>query len=128
MSRPDPDTDLATLVRDAAPRPSAEFLESLDARVAERFDAPERPRRRWLGWPRWQLAGGLAAACTLTVAVAVAVSGGGGGDDNASSSSAELAARPAQTQAHETTTNAAGGDATTAAPTRSPASQSAAPV
>src|SRR3954454_23110960 len=95
MSRPDPDTDLATLVRDAAPRPSAEFRERLDARVAERFDVPERPRRAWLGWPRWQLAGGLAAGCTLAGVVAIALSGSHGGDSDSASS---VAARQAQTQ------------------------------
>src|SRR4051794_39175272 len=103
MSRPD---DLATLVRDAAPRPSEEFLERLDGRVAERFGKPQRPARTWLGWPRWQLAGGLAAACALTVVVAVAVSGGGNGD---SSSSSSVVARPPQT--HDTTSTAPGGDA-----------------
>src|SRR3954462_15586189 len=54
MSKPD---DLATLVRDAAPRPSEEFLESLDARVAERFGKPERERRpRIAAWPKWRIA------------------------------------------------------------------------
>src|SRR3954451_5537696 len=52
MSRPDPDTELAMLVRDAAPRPSAEFLEGLDGRAGERFRKPERERRAWLSWPR----------------------------------------------------------------------------
>src|SRR4051812_15596112 len=81
MSRPDPDTDLATLVRDAAPRPSEEFLERLDGRVAERFDAPERPRRQWIaGWPKWRIAGGLAAACAAGAIVVVAV--GGSSDSN----------------------------------------------
>src|SRR3954467_4677954 len=72
MSRPD---DLATLVRDAAPRPSDEFLERLDGRVAERFGKPERPRR---AWPKWRIAGGLAAACAAGAIVVVAVGGGGG--------------------------------------------------
>src|SRR5690349_11179312 len=78
MSRPD---DLATLVRDAAPRPSAEFLEGLDGRVAERFGKPERPRRfAPATWPKWRIAGGLAAACAAGAIVVVAVGGNGGGD------------------------------------------------
>src|SRR3954469_23658888 len=97
MSKPD---DLATLVRDAAPRPSEEFLESLDARVAERFGKPERERRPWIAaWPKWRIAGGLVAACAAGAIVVVAAGSGGssGGSDSASS----VAARPAQTQADE---------------------------
>jgi hypothetical protein len=72
MSRPDPDADLATLVRDAAPRPSPEFVDRLDTRVAERFGAPARPRRAWR-LPRRRLAGGLAAACLLAAIAVVAI-------------------------------------------------------
>src|SRR3954465_6912730 len=75
MSRPD---DLATLIRAPPPRPSDEFLGRLDGRVAERFGRPERPRR---AWPKWRIAGGLAAACAAGAIVVVAVSDGGGSDD-----------------------------------------------
>src|SRR4051812_19557233 len=91
MSRPD---DLATMVRDAAPRPDAEFLERLDARVAERFGAPERPRR---AWPRWRIAGGLAAAGAAAVIAVVVV----GGDERSGTGSPSpqhaLSAEPSTT-------------------------------
>src|SRR4051794_2102209 len=80
MSRPD---DLETLVRDAAPRPRPEFLESLDARVGERFGAPERPHR---AWPRGRLGAGLAAAGALAAVVVVAVAGSGTHDSTSRSS------------------------------------------
>src|SRR4051812_37915722 len=86
MSRPDPDTELAMLVRDAAPRPSEEFREGLDARVAERFGAPERPRRAWLTWQRLVPAFGACALLIAVVAIAVGQSGSGS-DENASSAS-----------------------------------------
>src|SRR4051812_2090676 len=82
MSRPDPDTELAMLVRDAAPRPSAEFLEELDARVGERFGRPARERRAWLSWPRLVPALGACAVLIAVVAIAVGQSGGGS-DENA---------------------------------------------
>src|SRR5689334_1679060 len=104
MSRPE---DLATLVRDAAPRPSDEFLERLDARVEERFGKPERPRRSWIpvAWPKWRIAGGLAAACAAGAIVVVAAGSGGGSDSSSSPSLAKpvsdtaggaAAARPSQ--------------------------------
>src|SRR4051794_17161849 len=79
MSRPDPDTELAMLVRDAAPRPSAEFLEGLDTRVGERFGRPARERRAWLSWPR--LVPALGACAVLIAVVAIAVGQSGGGSD-----------------------------------------------
>src|SRR4051794_40485290 len=120
MSKRDPDTELATLVRDAAPRPSAEFLEDLDARVGERFGAPGRPRRAWTAWPKWRIAGGLAAACAAGAIVVVAVGGGGGsgGGDAVNLSSVE----PAQTQADEAarSAGAAAPKATAAEPVPTP--------
>ena len=113
MSRPE---DLATLVRDAAPRPSGEFLESLDARVAERFGRPERERRmpRIAAWPKRRIAGGLAAACAAGAIVVVAVGGSSGGGDAVDALSSSGPART-QTQPAQPST-AAGGAAEAARP------------
>jgi hypothetical protein len=69
--------DLETLVRDAAPRPSAEFILELDERVAKRFEKP--PKRRW--WQGIPMAPALATACALLIAVPVGVFVLGSGED-----------------------------------------------
>src|SRR4051794_33476446 len=109
MSRPD--DQLATLVRDAAPRPSDEFLERLDARVAERFGKPEGPRRAWSARAKWRLAGGLAAACAAGAAVVVVATGGRTGDEvtplsNESTRPATVAEEPAPIRRGATATAA----------------------
>src|SRR5687768_14859710 len=77
MSRPELD-ELEELVRDAAPRPSAEFILELDERVAQRFPRPAK--RRW--WHAVPLRPALATACALVIAVPVGVVAlDGGGDD-----------------------------------------------
>jgi hypothetical protein len=91
--------ELETLVRDAAPRPSAEFILELDERVAKRFERP--PKRRW--WQGIPMAPALATACALVVAVVVglAVSGGSSNEDQfaGGGSTAQLEATPADESA-----------------------------
>ena len=123
MSRPD---ELATLVRDAAPRPSEEFLEGLDARVAERFGKPERERRFALpAWPKWRIAGGLAAACAAGAIVVVAA-GSGGGESSPSGGKVPLAARP-QTQADESARSGAAAGSRAPKSTATPSAAAPAP-
>src|SRR4051794_16754009 len=82
--------DLLDELRAMAPRPSAEFATSLDARVGERFGEPERPaaaprRRRRFSLPL--LTGSLASAAVAAVVVVVILSGGGGTSSTSDSAS-----------------------------------------
>jgi len=119
--------DLMDELRAMAPRPSAEFVASLDARVAERFGEPERPaaaprrKRRW-SWPL--MTGSLASAAVAAVVVVVILSGGGSspsGDATTAQVFSESAAAPEHRAAEGSAGAGAAADSAAAAPTPAPA-------
>lgn len=119
--------ELATLLVAEAPRPSASFAASLDARVARRFPAPAKPReaRRTRRLPLVPAFAGVALAAVLALLVAFnAIDSGGdaptssGGsmalDSGASAGAGESAASEAPAAAPESAPDAdaaAGGGA-----------------
>jgi Domain of unknown function (DUF4349) len=90
--------ELALLLRDERPQPSAALAGVLDARVERRFAPParaarqRRPRRRWL----WAPAGGLAAALAAAIVIAFATGSSPSGSSSAPSVSAVIPRAPAQ--------------------------------
>src|SRR5579859_737050 len=99
--------ELALLLRDERPGPSADFARRLDQTVARRF-APvgpvddgkrRRPRRWWL----WTPAAGLAAAVVVAIVIVV-----GGGSHQAPSYNA-IASAPAARVPHASARSAAPG-------------------
>lgn len=106
--------ELALLLRDERPRPSADYARRLDQRVAERFapvqpvgeDRPRRPRRWWL----WTPAAGLAVAVVVAIVIVV----GGGSRSAAPGASAgpnfnTVAAAPADRAPHSAAKSSASG-------------------
>lgn len=122
--------DLMDELRAMAPRPSAEFTTSLDARVAERFGEPERPaaapRRKRRRWSLPLLSGSLASAAVAAVVVVVILGGGGsgtGGDGTTAEVFSESAGAPAAREssgAGVAADSAAAPDSGTALPPSSP--------
>jgi hypothetical protein len=106
--------ELALLLRDERPRPSADYARRLDQRVAERFapvqpvgeDRPRRPRRWWL----WTPAAGLAVAVVVAIVIVV----GGGSHSAAPGASAgpnfnAVASAPADRAPHTAAKSSASG-------------------
>lgn len=110
--------ELALLLADERPRPSAEFARSLDARVADRFPRPRAtsgaagaPRAASLRWSGWWTAGSVAAALAAAVIAVVVVAGGGGGGSGieSMSSSSSAAASPEVPRATVTSSSSSAG-------------------
>lgn len=103
--------ELALLLRDERPQPSANFAAGLDRRVAERF-APaqasgERKQHRPHRWWLWTPAAGLAAAVVVAIVIVVGGShpaspGAGGGP----SYNGAVASAPAERAPHTTAKSA----------------------
>lgn len=107
-------------LRAMAPRPTDEFAAELDARVADRFGvkpAPARARRRF-SWPSMpqMLAGSLASAFLVAIAVVAIVAGGSNDStsENASTSAAAVADMAAPESAAPSTASAGSGGGTAA--------------